>query len=205
MMELGRLAPGVKLENVVSPETYELVNEAARRHGLSLLGLHGFRPWFIALTMTTQALESQGFSGEQGIDEHFRRSAEGHKRLEPLETVEQQLGLFAQLSKSDEEQMLRESVEEIDQYAQELDSSFRLWRAGDAAGLDQVLLGPMRSAYPALFAQLFTERNQGMLAKLSELAKRPGNYFVVVGAGHLVGKGGIVDLLSARGIHIEQL
>jgi len=59
--------------------------------------------------------------------------------------------------------------------------------------------------YPALFAKLFAERNQRMLVRLKQLAEKPGHYFVVVGAGHLVGAGGIVDLLRAQGIVAEQL
>lgn len=205
MIELGRLPDGSKLEDVVSRETYQLLANAAQRRGLSLFGLHGFRPWFVALTLTTQALESQGFSSEQGIDEHFRQSADGRLRLEALETVEQQLALFAGLSKEAEELMLRQTLDEIDTYGEELEQSFQLWNGGDAAALDQLLLAPMRSGYPALFAQLFTERNQRMLEKLTALAAKPGHYFVVVGAGHLVGKGGIVDLLAAQGIATEQL
>jgi uncharacterized protein YbaP (TraB family) len=44
-----------------------------------------------------------------------------------------------------------------------------------------------------------------MLTRLKLLADKPGRYFVVVGAGHLVGAGGIVDLLRAQGIVAQQL
>ena len=44
-----------------------------------------------------------------------------------------------------------------------------------------------------------------MLTRLAEMAKRPGHYFVVVGAGHLVGRDGIVDLLRSQGIVPQQL
>jgi hypothetical protein len=205
MLELGKLPSGVKLENVVQPETWQLLAQAEQRRGLNLFGLRGFKPWFVALALTTQALEKEGFSADQGIDEHFRKAAEGRLRIEALETVEEQLSLFTGLTPEAAELLLRQTLEEIDHYGEELDASFDLWKKGDAAQIDQLLLGPLRSEYPDLFAKLFAERNQRMLARLKQLAEKPSQLFVVVGAGHLVGAGGIVDLLRAQGIVAEQL
>jgi len=205
MLELGQLPPGIKLRDVVQPATWQLLEQAEQQRGLNLLGLRGFKPWFVALALTTQALEKEGFSADQGIDEHFRKAADGRLRIEALETVEEQMSLFTGLAPDAAELLLRQTLEEIDHYGEELDASFALWKTGDAARLDELLLGPLRNSYPALFAKLFAERNQRMLARLQRLADKPGRYFVVVGAGHLVGAGGIVDLLQARGIVAQQL
>jgi uncharacterized protein YbaP (TraB family) len=205
MMELGRLPPGQRLNDVVAPETWALLERTQAASGQSLFGLRGFRPWFVALTLTTQALERQGFSASNGIDEHFRRAAEGQKRIEALETVEGQLDLFASSSPDAEEQLLRQTLEEIHEYATELDAAFRLWSAGDAAGLDRLMVAPMRGEYPEMFERLFAARNRAMTERLVEMLKTPGRYFVVVGAGHLVGSAGIVELLEARGIASRQL
>jgi uncharacterized protein YbaP (TraB family) len=205
MLELGRLEPGVRLADVVQPATWELLVKTQERRGGSLFGLRGFRPWFVALALTTQALESEGFSAEHGIDEHFRRSAEGRKRIIALETVEEQLQLFTGLSADAQEHLLLQTLGDIDQFGEQLDTAFGAWSAGDGGGLEQLLLVPMRDEYPALFAELFTLRNRKMLTKLTEMAKQPGRYFVVVGAGHLVGRDGIVDLLRSQGIVPKQL
>jgi uncharacterized protein YbaP (TraB family) len=205
MLELGQLPPGVKLRDVVQPATWQLLEQAEQRRGLNLFGLRGFKPWFVALALTTQALEKEGFSADQGIDEHFRKAADGRLRIEALETVEEQMSLFTGLAPDAAELLLRQTLEEIDHYGEELDASFALWKTGDAAQLDELLLGPLRTTYPALFTKLFAERNQRMLARLTRLAEKPGHYFVVVGAGHLVGAGGIVDLLRAQGIVAQQL
>ncbi len=205
MLELGRLAPGKHLVDIVKPETWDLLVKTQARRGGSLFGLRGFRPWFVALALTTQALEREGFSAENGIDEHFRRSAAGQKRIEALETVEGQLALFTGLAPEAEEQLLYQTLQEIDTYGRDLDEAFRAWSAGDAEQLNQLLVAPMREHYPDLFKQLFVERNRSMTHHLLEMAKRAGRYFVVVGAGHLVGEGGIVDLLRSRGIVATQL
>jgi uncharacterized protein YbaP (TraB family) len=206
MMELGRLPPGKRLNEVVSPETWETLVSTQAARGQPLFGLRGFRPWFVALTLTTQALQSEGFLSEHGIDEHFRRAAaERSERVEALETVESQLTLFTSLSPDAEEQMLRQTLEDMDTYGDELSAAFRLWSAGDAAALDELMVSPMQREYPDLFQRLFADRNRAMVERMLELAKVPGRYFVVVGAGHLVGNSGIVALLGARGIAARQL
>jgi uncharacterized protein len=205
MLELGQLPAGKRLQDVLQPATWQLLQEAERRHGLNLFGLRGFRPWVVALALTTQALEKAGFSADQGIDEHFRRAAGERLPIEALETVDEQLSLFTDLSPEASENLLRQTIEEIDQYGEQLDASFRLWQSGDAAQLDVLLLAPMRTEYPVLFAKLFSERNRRMLERLQRLVAKPGRYFVVVGAGHLVGAGGIVDLLRGQGIVAQQL
>lgn len=205
MMELGTLPPGQRLSDVLQPETWKLLERTQRERGHSMFGLRGFRPWFVALTLTTQALERQGFSAANGIDEHFRRAADGRKRIEALETVDGQLDLFASLTSDAEEQLLRQTLEEIDEYATELDAAFRLWSAGDAPGLDRLMVAPMQGEYPEMFERLFAARNRAMTDRILEMAKAPGRYFVVVGAGHLVGRVGIVELLGARGITGRQL
>jgi uncharacterized protein len=205
MLELGQLAPGKRLPDVVAPETWQLLVDTQARQGQNVFGLRGFRPWFVAITLTTRALEREGFSAEHGIDEHFRRAAEGNKRIEALETVDGQLSLFASLSPQAEEQLLRQTLEEIDAYGGELDAAFRLWSSGDASGIDRLLVASMQTEYPDLFQRLFTDRNRVMTERLLELAKVPGHYFVVVGAGHLVGSAGILALLADRGISSQQL
>ena len=123
---LGQLPPGKRLQEVVQPDTWQLLLEAERRHGLKLFGLRGFRPWVVALGLTSQALQKAGFSAEQGIDEHFRRAAEGRLRIEALETVDEQLSLFSELSPEAGENLLRQTITEIEHYGEPVAELARL-------------------------------------------------------------------------------
>jgi len=55
-----------------------------------------------------------------------------------------------------------------------------------------------------VFDALFTKRNATMAAKIEGYLKETGEFFVVVGAGHLVGEKGIVELLKRKGFPVEQ-
>jgi len=56
-----------------------------------------------------------------------------------------------------------------------------------------------------IVVKLFDERNMRMTSKIEGYLNSSGSYFVIVGAGHLVGKRGIVELLKNKGYGVEQL
>ena len=64
----------------------------------------------------------------------------------------------------------------------------------------QVVAQRIREAERDIIYEEFSNRDGDVVTSAT-----PGHLFVVVGAGHLVGAGGIVDLLRAQGIVAEQL
>jgi len=58
--------------------------------------------------------------------------------------------------------------------------------------------------YP-IYEKLIIIRNRNMVSKIENYLQSKGTYFVVVGAGHLIGSKGIVQLLKDRGYSVEQL
>ena len=53
--------------------------------------------------------------------------------------------------------------------------------------------------YRDLHKRMFDDRNLRMTDRIVEMQQAGGRYFVVVGAGHLVGDQGIVAMLERRG------
>ncbi len=49
-----------------------------------------------------------------------------------------------------------------------------------------------------VLAKLFDERNAKMAAKIEQLLQTDRTYFIIVGAGHLVGKNGLLALLGQK-------
>ena len=50
-----------------------------------------------------------------------------------------------------------------------------------------------------IYDKLFFSRNRKMADKIKTYLQKEGDFFVVVGAGHLVGDRSVVDLLRAEG------
>jgi uncharacterized protein YbaP (TraB family) len=59
--------------------------------------------------------------------------------------------------------------------------------------------------YPQLYSKLILERNQRWLPQIEAMIKQGDNALIVVGAAHLVGKDGVIQLLKQRGYLVEQL
>ena len=77
------------------------------------------------------------------------------------------------------------------------------WRGGDTKTLERLLTEGF-DQFPDLFRILTTERNRRWVATLDGLLHEDQDYLVVVGALHLVGRDGVVELLQRRGFKTEQ-
>lgn len=162
----------------------------------------GFKLWFVSMTLSMLELDRAGFTGDNGIDAHFQQQAKKRKLpLRTLEPLEAQVQLLMNMGADASEQELALALE-TDTVA-ELKRMTEHWRTGSSTEL-AAELSEMRTKAPLAYDALFTQRNRGMAAELQKLFAEPGRYFVVIGAGHLVGAGSVVDELRAKGYRVEQ-
>ena len=76
------------------------------------------------------------------------------------------------------------------------------WKGGDAAGLERILLDGTKES-PQIYQALFVDRNKRWVPKI-EACLAKARCMVVVGAGHMVGPDGLIDMLSKRGYTVSQ-
>jgi uncharacterized protein YbaP (TraB family) len=57
----------------------------------------------------------------------------------------------------------------------------------------------------SMYEKLVDERNRNMASRIEEFLRTKETYFIVVGAGHLVGNKGIIEILRGKGYQVEQL
>jgi len=55
-----------------------------------------------------------------------------------------------------------------------------------------------------IYEKLFFSRNRNMADQIERLLKEKKRPFVVIGAGHLLGKDGVVEILRRKGYRVEQ-
>lgn len=194
------------LDKHVSRQTYELVTRESGKYGLPIEIIEKEKPWFLALTLTALELLRSGFEPQYGIDMHFLSKA-GQKRVIELESLDQQVDLLSNFSDSEQEAFLVYTIKELDTLGSESDRLLRLWKAGDAAGLESMLSKSAVEdrATASVYEKLIYARNRSMTAKIEEILRSKDTCFVIVGAGHLVGKKGVVELLREKGYAVEQM
>ncbi len=198
---------GTTLSKVLTPQTWKELDKVLKKFGTSAQIVEHQKPWFVSMTLTSLALRRFGFNEDLGIDNHFMKLANNNKPIIGLETFQQQLDFLDGFSITEQEQMLKETFEDIDKGTEFLADTLRAWRTGNAQQVDDLMNEELRNGGDAdkhMYQVLVADRNVAMVDKLERLLKRGGSYFVVLGAAHFVGKDGIVELLKAKGYQVQQ-
>ncbi len=204
-LEKGLFRDGTTLQQNVDEETYDLTERRAREVGIDLRAMNPLKPWLVALTLMTVKLQKLGFDPNYGVDRYLaERAKRSGKSTGGLESLEFQIGLLDGLSRRDQEMMLRETLKELDRLDQGVDQIVQLWLKGDVGSLEEWLLAGMRE-YPEVYAKVIVERNRRWLPQIEKMIAQRENAIVVVGAAHLVGREGVIELLKQRGYTVEQL
>ena len=201
----GSLPEGRTLRDVVSPETYQQAKQRLATAGYDIAGMERMRPWMIATTLTLAELQRAGYSPADGVDQYFQRRAAGAgMRVVGLETLDDQLALFAELTPDEDEAFLVQTLRELEALIPQVAELTADWQAGRVADVE-ALLAEGFAAFPRLYAKLVVDRNRRWLPQIEALLAGDQRAFVAVGALHLVGEEGVVELLEAKGYQVEQL
>jgi len=195
------------LEKHVSSETYELVKKEFEGLGFPIWIVSKQKPWFLALSCTSLELMRQGFDPTYGLDMHFLNEASGKKKIKELESMDYQINLLSGFSDSEQEAFLRYTLKEVNSVDKEVDEVVKAWKNGDEKGMEAVARGAFQDngTLASVYEKLIYERNRNMASKIEEYLQTGQTYFVVVGAAHLVGDKGILELLRMRGYTVTQL
>ena len=207
--EAGSVPAGQQLQDVVSPELYAHLGEAAKQLGLPPEMFDAMTPGTAGLVLSMVPLLARGFDPSAGVDQYFLGRAEGKEVVE-LESMEQQ----AELLESFDEAFLRATLEGLDTLDADLDALHRAWRCGDEEGLghtvfdlplERAATAEERADVEAFHETLLYGRNRAMARRIGDLLAAGGDSFVVVGAAHLVGEQGIPALLRSAGHPVERV
>lgn len=204
LMAKGMYPFNDSLWNHISPETKTLVTRFCDDNGLPSEAFGRVKPWLATVMASMLPMHTSGMSPELGIDKHFLNLARNAMRVEQLETAEGQLRLLADIPESRQEKYLAATLKSA-ALTQKLVQEFKgAWMTGDANRLDTLVSGAWDGA-AELQKSMFADRNPHMADVAEQCLKNNQRCFVVVGAGHLVGREGVVRLLQDRGFKVEQL
>jgi len=205
ILQKGMFADGTTLHDSIGQASYDRVAAEAARLGLPIEGLQQFEPWAVALTLTQLEYAALGFDPDEGVERQLGRRAHADgKHIQGLETLEQQIGILASLSKDDQAAFLEQTVTEMHDADRETQEIVAAWRSGNAAKLAALMSEDFKNL-PSLYYSLVTARNRRWIPQIEHLLKADQNYFVIVGALHLVGDGGLLQLARADGLEPRPL
>lgn len=205
MMTRGMLPRGRTLADVLPAELYAELERRASGMPIPFDAIRAMKPWLAGVILSSAVLQQAGFHDAHGIDLHFyQRALEAGKRTMGLETVQDQIDAFDGLSESAQVEMLRHTVEDLDSAVVQVERLTELWRRGDAEGLAAMLTKSMRG-HPEMLERLLVARNRRWVPRIEELIRSGEPALVVVGMGHLVGEGSVVEMLRERGYTVTRV
>jgi uncharacterized protein YbaP (TraB family) len=192
------------VESHISESTLKLLKDYLERYNMPLEGYNRMKPGFLAMTLSIAHVIRLGYLPDYGVDMYFLKKAQD-KKIVQLETYTDQLDLFFDMP--DEEMFLKHTLSQLEDIENQIEDTVTAWKNGDTQQMEKKVLIEPQLEFPDLrevYAKIYTDRNVKMTKKISRFLQHNEIYFVVVGAGHLIGEQGIVNLLKTRGYKVTQ-
>lgn len=192
---------GTDLENVLGKSLFERAAAAMTAYGVPQIALRRMKPWAVMATLMVPKPRTGNF-----LDiTLYRQAVQAGKKVFGLETVEEQVGALESLSMEDQIEILRQTLDQLEALPRMYGAMIETYLAGDLAGLVALSKRFVRSQDRDL-VQRFMERindarNVRMAQRLIPHLEK-GNVFVAVGALHLPGEKGLLNLLEKAGFTV---
>ena len=196
------LMDGRLLSDVIGQSLFKKVSSAIQARGIPEVVLERMKPWAAAVTLSMPTPET----GEVLDMALYHQALEAGKQVYGLETIQEQLRVFDALPETDQVVLLQDTVENftlIDAMHAELLSA---WKQRDLDRLMAINAEAMEGGDQQLaddFQQrLIVERNRRMAERMQPYLNA-GGAFVAIGALHLPGADGVLNLLQRQGYTVR--
>jgi uncharacterized protein YbaP (TraB family) len=201
LMSQMMLDSGRTLKSFYTAGEYKKMSDkASKTFGFSLDALASFRPIFaqqILVTRTMMGKETKSY------EKYFLELAQKSViKLVGLETVEDQMNALNSIPLERQAAMLKESILKYDKEKQELESMIRDYKAQKIDALYAYTTS--KEKYKDFEEGLLVKRNKDWIPKIKNLIAE-GTAFIAVGAAHLGGATGILELLRKEGFTVEAI
>jgi uncharacterized protein YbaP (TraB family) len=188
---------GRLLRDALPPELYRETAEALGELGMPEEAFKDLKPWAVVTLLSGPPSETGEF-----LDMLIYRDAlASAKRIEGLETMAEQLAVFDDLPETDQVELLRETLasrEHLPRIFEELIGAYLERDLERLQTMSEAYLAEGDPALAALFQDVVIDsRNHRMVERMAPLLLE-GGWFIAVGALHLPGDQGIVELLRRR-------
>ncbi len=205
--ELTMLTDGNTIEKLLKPEDLAILEDGLKKRGVPLAAVSRMQPWMLLSLVSLPACELARKGNTAFLDKRIAldAAAEG-KTVKGLETLAEQLAAMASIPT---EMHLKSLVETI-KLGPKMDDVFetmtQLYLTGEIGFtmpfLKQVAPDGSDNAGYAEFEELIVTKRNHLMAERAAPILTEGNVFMAVGALHLPGKDGLVELLREQGFTV---
>jgi uncharacterized protein len=202
-MKYLRMNDGKKLSELLTKEEYAKVEDYFKNNSvpLPLAMMNRFKPYFISSLIGEQMMSC---SQKNGMEELImRESRQYRKEIKGLETTEFQASIFDSIPYEKQAKDLVNYIDSIESYKQVTLEMIDVYRQQDLDRMDSLMhkSDPGMDEYMDL---LLYSRNRHWVEQMPAIMKEHCILFAV-GAGHLPGKQGVINLLRKKGYKVTPM
>ncbi len=204
------LPEGKALGAIVGPERFERVLHAGTRYGLPRAQLRILKPWALTMFFSLPPSEFQRqAAGGVPLDQVLQDSARNRgTALHGIETPAEQMAIVAELPEPTQLALLDAAIDTNPRIEPLFDAMKTAYLNRDLSALhrlaDEMSEGTDQDLQKLFLERMVDSRNERMVKRIaSHLAE--GNAFVAVGALHLSGERGILNLLKKQGYQVSRV
>lgn len=194
MMQNASMKDGTKLDELFSEEDYSAISEALTATvGIGLEAVNTMKPFVISSMLISNLIDGTPASFEMS----FVQMAKAQElEILGLETVEYQMSIFDKIPYQEQAKDVVDMVRNKEATREEFAAMVKAYLEEDIDGLYEII--ESYADTETEMSELIIKRNQNWIPVIGELAKDKAS-FIGVGAGHLGGEYGVINLLKEAG------
>lgn len=210
--QLMMLENGQRLDHLISPEAFAEVKKQLETARLPSALAHQVKPWVVSMVMAVSECERKRMAnGKPVVDMRVAETARAEGiPVVGLESVQSQLEAAASVPMAEQVALLKSSLEmanRVDDLRETLLQLYLSRRIGAVLPLQGLFArrsGIRQATFDGFKSKMIEQRNRLMRTHALPLLAE-GNVFIAVGALHLIGENGLVELLRNAGYTLEAI
>ncbi|MGR9089273.1 MAG: TraB/GumN family protein [Gammaproteobacteria bacterium] len=188
------------LSQLLPDDLYERVVALLAGYGVSGAAASKLKPW---AAYTTLSLPPDQHATPLDLMLLNAAQAAG-KTVSGLETLDEQIAVFDDLSERDQLELLELTICHYDSFQAEVAEMIAYYETGDLAGMMRMAVRYESPSQERFMDVLLRQRNHRMVERMRKRLER-GGAFVAIGALHLPGPEGVLKLLQSDGFSITRV
>lgn len=210
MQQEMRLTDGRTLTGIIGPTLFSRLMQRAAIYGLPAGHMNTLKPWAAGLVFNLPVAElDRGAAGAIALDRALQQAADNRGiPVYGLESVDEQIAAFSDMSEKDQIASLRLTIElnpQIEMFFAEMKTAYLKGDLDHLHGMARRMFSGQSDRLAKQFEDRFIGlRNRRMANRIARHVKQ-GGAFVAIGALHLSGKDGVLKLLEKRGYTVRRM
>ena len=191
---------GTSLEDLLTEQEYNEVSTYFEKMGIPMFLLGKVKPMFLSMlaeiNMDPSELQSDDVISYEM--EFYEQAQAAGKEVNGLETMKYQMSLFDSIPYKDQAQILLDAVRGSNTESDMFDQTVELYKQQNIEAMVAMMDESPSGDNASYENVLINNRNQNWIPVMSKMMKN-GSVFFAVGAGHLAGEQGVINLLKKQG------